>query len=141
MTSYKAKAYTLSIKAAPISGTVTDERNQTLPGVTVRVKNSTQGITTDANGKYTISADPDAILVFSFIGYITQEHPVSNSVVLNVKLLPQANMQNEVVAIGYQTIRKSDVTGSIASVKSSDLNLFAPTLGQALAGKVAGVQV
>ncbi|WP_083256986.1 SusC/RagA family TonB-linked outer membrane protein [Arcticibacter eurypsychrophilus] len=142
LTSYTVKVYALPTnKAAQITGTVIDEKNQTLPGVTVRVKNSTQGVTTDANGKYTLTADPGAPLIFSFIGYITQEHLVGNSSILNVKLLPQANMLNEVVAIGYQTIRKSDVTGSIASVKSSDLNLSAPTLGQALAGKVAGVQV
>ncbi|AMR30744.1 SusC/RagA family protein [Mucilaginibacter sp. PAMC 26640] len=127
--------------AIQVSGTVTDETNQPLPGVTVRVKNTTTGITTNVSGKYTITAEPGAILTYSFIGYVTQELPVNSSGVMNVKMAPQANMLNEVVAIGYQTIRKSDVTGSIASVKASDLNLSAPTLGQALAGKVAGVQV
>jgi hypothetical protein len=124
-----------------VSGTVTDENNQPLPGVNVRVKNITQGTTTDINGKYTISAASGTTLVYTFIGYIPQEVSVAKAGTINIKLKPQANMLNEVVAIGYQTIRKSDVTGSISSVKSSDLNLAAPTLGQALVGKVAGVQV
>jgi TonB-linked SusC/RagA family outer membrane protein len=135
LTSFTAKA------ATQITGTVTDENNLPLPGVSVHIKNTTQGVTTGVDGKYTLSVDQGAILVYTFIGYATQEVPVGNTAVINIKLMPQANMLNEVVAIGYQTIRKSDVTGSIASVKASDLNLSAPNLGQALVGKVAGVQV
>jgi TonB-linked SusC/RagA family outer membrane protein len=127
--------------ATQISGTVTDEHNQPLPGVTVRIKNTTQAVSTDVNGKYAISADQGTILTYSFIGYITREITVGSTALIDVKLVPQGNMLQEVVAIGYQTIRKSDLTGSISSVKASDLNLSAPTLGQALAGKVAGVQV
>ena len=134
----KTSPHTLAIQ---ITGVVTDENNQPLPGVNVRVKNTTVGTSTDANGKYTISAEPGSTLVYSFIGYLTFEAPVTTSATINVKLKPQANMLTEVVAIGYQSIRKSDVTGAISSVKASELNLSAPTLGQALAGKVAGVQV
>ncbi|MDB5000840.1 MAG: SusC/RagA family protein [Mucilaginibacter sp.] len=136
-----ATSHKILNQAIQVSGTVTDENNQPLPGVNVRVKNTTQGTTTDINGKYTISANPGATLVYTFIGYFPQEVPVASASTINIKLKPQANMLNEVVAIGYQTIRKSDVTGAISSVKSSDLNLSAPTLGQALVGKVAGVQV
>ncbi|RZK86594.1 MAG: SusC/RagA family protein, partial [Pedobacter sp.] len=82
-----------------------------------------------------------ATLVFSFIGYETQEILVSGSKTINVKLKESNNTLNEVVAIGYQKIRKSDVTGAISSVKASEMNLSAPTVGQALVGKVAGVQV
>ncbi|MET3978405.1 TonB-linked SusC/RagA family outer membrane protein [Mucilaginibacter sp. UYP25] len=128
-------------QAVQVNGTVTDENNLILPGVSVRVKNTTQGVTTDANGKYIISAEQGSTLVFSFIGYLSQEVPVTSAVTINIKLMPQANMLHEVVAIGYQTIRKSDVTGSISSVKASDLNLSAPNLGQALVGKVSGVQI
>jgi TonB-linked SusC/RagA family outer membrane protein len=134
----KTSPHTLAIQ---VTGVVTDENNQPLPGVNVRVKNTTVGTSTDANGKYTISAEPGSTLVYSFIGYLTFEAPVTTAATINVKLKPQANMLNEVVAIGYQSIRKSDVTGAISSVKASELNLSAPTLGQALAGKVAGVQV
>ncbi|QEM11476.1 SusC/RagA family TonB-linked outer membrane protein [Mucilaginibacter rubeus] len=127
--------------AKPITGTVTDETNLPLPGVSVRIKGSDKGTATNTNGKYTISAEEGAVLVFNFIGYDQQEVTVGSSSTINVKMKPKANMLNEVVAIGYQTIRKSDVTGAIASIKPGDLNLSAPSLGQALAGKVAGVQI
>ncbi|MBS7566865.1 TonB-dependent receptor [Mucilaginibacter sp. Bleaf8] len=123
-----------------VSGTVTDENNQPLPGVAVHIKNTTIGAVTDINGKYTIRAEKGATLVFSFVGYMAQEVSVGDAQ-LNIKLKPQYNILNEVVAVGYQTMRKSDVTGAISSVKASELNLAAPTLGQALVGKVAGVQV
>ncbi|MES2266987.1 MAG: TonB-dependent receptor [Bacteroidota bacterium] len=123
-----------------ITGTVIDETDQPLPGVTVKVKNTSVAVSTDTKGHFSINADRGATLVFSFIGYISQEVTYTGSP-LNIKLKPQANMLNEVVAIGYQTMRKSDVTGAISSVKASELNLAAPTLGQALVGKVAGVQV
>jgi TonB-linked SusC/RagA family outer membrane protein len=129
-----------SFRALPVSGSVTDENNQPIAGVSVHIKNSTTGTVTDANGKYTLNADKGTVLVFSFIGYLTQDITVGDGQI-NVKLKPQYNMLNEVVAIGYQTMRKSDVTGAISSVKASELNLAAPTLGQALVGKVAGVQV
>ena len=131
------------VKTVPlrISGTVTDETNQPAPGVSVIVKGSTTGIVTDANGKYTLAAEPGSSLVFTYIGYTRQEVVVGNRQQINIKLLPANTMLNEVVAIGYQSIRKSDVTGAISSVKASELNLAAPTLGQALVGKVAGVQV
>jgi TonB-linked SusC/RagA family outer membrane protein len=128
-------------QATSITGRVTDENNLPIPGVSIRIKGLTTGTSTDTNGKYSITADAGSTLVFSFIGYATQEVNVTAATTLNVSLKPSSNTLNEVVAIGYQNIRKSDVTGSIASVKASDLNLAAPTLGQALAGKVAGVQV
>ncbi|UEG54161.1 TonB-dependent receptor [Mucilaginibacter daejeonensis] len=124
----------------PITGTVTDENNQPIAGASVHIKNSTTGTITDANGKYKLNADKGTVLVFSFVGYLSQEVTVGDGQI-NVKLKPQYNMLNEVVAIGYQSMRKSDVTGAISSVKASELNLAAPTVGQALVGKVAGVQV
>lgn len=124
-----------------ISGTVTDEMNQPVPGTSVMVRGTKTGTVTDANGKYSLMAETGSSLVFTFIGYATQEVVVSSQQQVNIKLLPTNNMLNEVVAIGYQSVRKSDVTGAISSVKASELNLSAPTLGQALVGKVAGVQV
>lgn len=124
-----------------IAGTVTDEKNQPLPGVSVVVKGTQTGTVTDVNGKYALTAETGSSLVFTFIGYAKQEVAIGSKRVVDVKLLPANNMLNEVVAIGYQSIRKSDVTGAISSVKASELNLSAPTLGQALVGKVAGVQI
>ncbi|WDF56455.1 SusC/RagA family TonB-linked outer membrane protein [Mucilaginibacter sp. KACC 22063] len=124
-----------------VFGTVLDENGRPLPGVTVHIKNSNQGVSTDVDGKYILSAPKGTVLVFSFIGYFPQEKTIGDAANISVQLKPQSNMLNEVVAIGYQSVRKSDVTGAISSVKASELNLSAPTLGQALVGKVAGVQI
>ena len=126
---------------ASVSGTVTDQNNQPLPGVSVFEKKTKKTTVTDANGKYAISVEDGAILVFSYIGYDNQEVAVNGRQNINVILKESSNTLNEVVAIGYQKIRKSDVTGAISSVKASEMNLTSPTVGQALVGKVAGVQV
>ena len=126
---------------ATVSGTVTDQNKQPLPGVSVFEKKTKKTTVTDSNGKYSISVEEGAILVFSYIGYDNQEVAVSGRSNINVTLKESSNTLNEVVAIGYQKIRKSDVTGAISSVKASEMNLTSPTVGQALVGKVAGVQV
>jgi TonB-dependent starch-binding outer membrane protein SusC len=126
---------------ASVSGTVTDQNNQPLPGVSVFEKKTKKTTVTDSNGKYSISVEDGAILVFSYIGYDNQEVAVNGRQNINVTLKESSNTLNEVVAIGYQKIRKSDVTGAISSVKASEMNLTSPTVGQALVGKVAGVQV
>lgn len=124
-----------------ISGTVTDDKQQPLPGVSVYDKKTKKSTATDGNGKYSIALDEGATLVFSFMGFESQEVQVTASKTLNITLKESSNQLDEVVAIGYQKIRKSDVTGAISSVKASELNLTSPTIGQALVGKVAGVQV
>lgn len=134
-------ATALNNRFAAISGTVTDEKGQALPGVSVYDKQTKKTTSTDGNGKFSIEANNGATLVFSFVGFDTQEIIVSGNKLLNIKLKESSNTLNEVVAIGYQKIRKSDVTGAISSVKASELNLTSPTVGQALVGKVAGVQV
>ena len=122
-----------------VSGTVTDANNHPLAGVSVTVKNSKTGTSTDAAGIYTISVQEGATLVFSYTGYIDQ--PVkADQLTINITLKEEVQ-QLEEVSIGYQRLRKSDVTGAISSVKASELNLSTPTLSQALVGKVAGVQV
>ena len=126
---------------AMVSGTVTDQNNQPLPGVSVFEKKTKKTTVTDPNGKYAINVEEGAVLVFSYIGYDNQEVVVNGRQNINVTLKESSNTLNEVVAIGYQKIRKSDVTGAISSVKASEMNLTSPTVGQALVGKVAGVQV
>ena len=123
-----------------VTGAVVDENKQPIPGVSVYEKRSHKGVSTDINGKYAINVEQGATLVFSFVGYAPQEI-VANRTEIDVQLKPASNILNEVVAVGYQTVRKSDFTGAIASVKADELNLSAPTIGQALVGKVAGVQV
>jgi len=124
-----------------ISGTVTDTKGEPLPGVTVIDKSTGKKTGTDGNGKYSINVEAGSTLSFNYIGYEKSEILISGQTVVNVKLTESSNSLHEVVAIGYQKIRKADVTGAISSVKAAELNLSAPTVGQALVGKVAGVQV
>ncbi len=126
-----------------ITGTVTDETKETVIGANVVVKGTSTGVTTDLDGKYTITVpDNNAVLVFSFIGYTTQEIPVNGKKVIDVVLKEDGVMLNEVVAIGYATVKKSDLTGSVAKVDMDDLSK-APvsSFDQALGGRIAGVQV
>lgn len=99
-----------------ISGTVIDETNQTLPGVSVKVKNTATGAMTNSDGKYTITVAPNAVLVFSFIGYISQEITVANQKTVNVKLVPETSDLNEVIVVGYGTTRKENLTGAVDQV-------------------------
>ena len=122
-----------------VSGTVTDETNKPLQGVSISAKSSGKVAVTDANGRYSIAAASGSILTFSFTGLATQEIIVGAEV-LNIKMKDDVKVLDEVF-IGYQRLRKSDVTGAVSSVKARELNLSTPTLSQALVGKVAGVQV
>ena len=126
-----------------ISGKVSDASGQPLPGVTVVVKGTTQGTITNGDGDFSISNVPEnAILVFSFVGMTTQEIVVGNQSQINVTLESDFIGIEEVVAIGYGVEKKSNITGSIASVKSSDLeNRTSTDAAQALQGKAAGVQI
>lgn len=126
-----------------ITGTVTDENGQPLPGVTVIVKGTTNGTVTNMDGIYSISNIPDdARLVFSFVGMTKQEITVGNQTAINIVLAVDAIGIEEVVAIGYGIIKKSDLTGSVSTIKVEEL-LDRPTvnIGQALSGKLAGVEV
>jgi TonB-linked SusC/RagA family outer membrane protein len=124
-----------------VTGVVTDSQGQVLPGVSVYEKLTKKGTVTNSDGRYSITVQDNATLMFSYVGFITKELPVNNKTVLNITLASESNDLDDVVVIGYQKIRKSDVTGAISSVKAAELNLTSPTLGQSLVGKVAGVQV
>lgn len=126
-----------------ITGTVTDETNEGVIGASVLVKGSKTGTITDIDGKYSIEVpNKKAVLIFSFIGYATQEIAVAGKETVNVVMKEDGVMLNEVVAIGYGTMKKEDLTGSVAKVNMDDLNK-APVVSfdQALGGRIAGVQV
>ncbi|HTL08806.1 MAG TPA: TonB-dependent receptor [Chitinophagaceae bacterium] len=127
------------LRVLRISGTVTDEKQQPLADVSVMIKNTSRGVTTNAQGQFSIDANEGNILVFSATGFIAQEIAVSGAQ-MNVQLKSDVKVMEEVF-VGYTRLRKSDITGSISSVKASELNLSTPTISQALVGKVAGVQV
>lgn len=126
-----------------VKGKVTDESGQSLPGVNILVKGTTNGTTSDANGDYSLNvADENGILVFSFIGYTTQEVNIENRSVINITLVVDVISLSEVVVTGYGSQSKRDITGAVATIDSKQL-LSTPStnLGQALQGKVAGVTV
>jgi TonB-linked SusC/RagA family outer membrane protein len=125
-----------------VSGAVFDDTGLPLPGVTIAEKGTANATAADAEGKYNLRVADNAILVFSFIGYETQEIAVNGKTVINATLKGNAVQLNQVVVnVGYQSVRKSDLTGAISNIKSDELNSSTPTLGQALVGKAAGVEV
>ena len=126
-----------------VSGKITDENAQPLPGVNVLLKGTTIGTTTDSNGEYKLTlADANGTLTFSFIGYTTQEVAIDNRSKIDISLNPDVVALTEVVVTGYGTQSKRDITGAVASIDNKQL-LANPSanLGQALQGKVAGVTV
>ncbi len=125
-----------------VHGGVTDESGEPLPGVNVVVKGTTQGSITDINGKYQIDADSKSTLVFSFIGYNSRDEVVGGRKEINVKLTPSNLQVDEVVVVGYGTSKKSDISGSVASVSRDEMMKKAPTnILQGLQGAAAGVIV
>ncbi|MBV6647716.1 MAG: SusC/RagA family TonB-linked outer membrane protein, partial [Cyclobacteriaceae bacterium] len=126
-----------------VTGKVTDsESGEPVPGANVVVKGSSKGTITDFDGNFEISVSDGTTLVFSFIGFKSQEVPVGALGVVNVSLELDVAQLNEVVVIGYGQIEKKDATGSVASVKSDDFNggvIASPE--QLFQGKVAGVQI
>ncbi|MDB5062716.1 MAG: SusC/RagA family TonB-linked outer membrane protein [Mucilaginibacter sp.] len=130
-------------KVAPIkiSGNVTDQvTGEKLIGVSVKVKDTSQGALTDVNGNFTLTAPDNATLVISYIGYNTLEVPVSGHTTINIKLQSASKGLNEVIVVGYGTQKKVTVTGSVASVKGADLEKSpAVNLSNSLAGRLPGV--
>ncbi|WP_242082389.1 SusC/RagA family TonB-linked outer membrane protein [Aestuariivivens sediminis] len=127
-----------------ISGMVTDASvGDPLPGVTILVKGTTRGTSTDFDGNYTLTdVAQDAVLVFSYVGYKTQEINVSGQEVISIGLSPDLAALDEVVVIGYGTARKSDLTGSVVAISGNDLKEQPiPNVAEALTGRLAGVQV
>ncbi|MBN2639615.1 MAG: TonB-dependent receptor [Bacteroidales bacterium] len=125
-----------------ITGTVsTSEDGSVLPGVTIMVKGTTNGTTTDVHGNYSLQVNNDAkTLVFSFVGMKTLEVEIGNKTKLNVTLHPDVSGLNEVVVMGYTTKGKNEITGSAVQVKASDINLVpVTTADQVLQGKVPGL--
>jgi TonB-linked SusC/RagA family outer membrane protein len=131
----------LFAQTSTIQGKVSDSKGA-LPGVSVRVDGSTVGVSTDADGNYSISAPANGTLVFSSIGYNELKVPVNNRQNINVTLETESQSLSEVVVIGYGTVKKSDLTGATSTVKAERL-LDQPVtnVSQALQGKVAGVDV
>lgn len=125
-----------------VKGRITDDKNNPVTGASVQVKNTLRGAFSDIDGNYIIIAAANDTLVVSMLGMAKQEIPVAGKTVIDVKLLEESKILNEVVVIGYGTVKKSDLTGSVSTVKTVDLTkITSLNPEQGLQGKVTGVQV
>jgi TonB-linked SusC/RagA family outer membrane protein len=124
-----------------IKGRVNDEKGISLPGVSIVIKGTTKGTTTDASGRFELNvAQAGAILTFSFVGYTTFETAVTTESEMNIRLDPDLGLLNEVLVVGYGTQKKVNSTGAVDMIKGDALvNRPTPTVSQALQGKVSGV--
>ena len=125
-----------------ISGTVTDESGEPMPGVTIIVKGTANGVITDVEGKYALDAPADGVLQFSYLGYQSQEIEINGRAVIDVSLTEDVAALDEVIVTGYMVQKKANVTGATATVKSKDL-LKRPAFKTAsmLQGRIAGLNI
>ncbi len=126
-----------------VTGTVSSEEDGTLPGVNIMIQGTTTGTVTDVDGKYTLNVPgPDAVLLYSSIGYINKAITVGSRSIIDLVMFAEATELDEIVITGYGSVKKKDVTGSVTSVKSEDFNrgpLTSPS--DLLQGKAAGVMI
>jgi TonB-linked SusC/RagA family outer membrane protein len=136
-------AYAQVAGAHAVTGRITSDNGEGIPGVTVVVKGTTTGATTDVNGNYTVSVpDDNSVLVFSSVGYARQEIAVGKRTNVSQSLVPETQALNEVQVVGYGTQKKSQVTGAISSVSDEQLrDVPVANIGQALQGRAAGITV
>lgn len=133
----------VKVEKRSISGKVVNEKGEALPGVSILLKGTTRGTSTNEAGTYTLEVpESEGILIFSSIGYIPQEVPLASNTVVNVTLQSETKALKEVVVVGYGSMEKSDITGSMASVKATALSKVPfPRADQALQGLAPGVVV
>ena len=134
---FMASAQNITVK-----GSVVGSDNEPIPGAFVSVVNTSDGAVTDIDGRYTVSAARNAVLEVSYMGYVTQRIDVEGRTEINVVLLEDSQALEATVVIGYGSARKSDITGSIASVGGNELReIPANDITYALQGRVAGVEM
>lgn len=140
---YSDNTTTEILQGIEISGKITDFEGIEIPGVNVVEKGTGNGTITDTDGNYTITVtDENSILVFSFIGYLTEEILVGSQIQIDVNLIQDIQELESVVVVGYGTVKKSDVTGALSSVSEDQLKEMPTTnVNQALQGRAAGVDI
>ncbi|MDR2148104.1 MAG: TonB-dependent receptor [Tannerella sp.] len=133
----------MAIQDITITGTVTDEAGETLPGVTVLIKGANQGTVTDIDGRYSVNVpDESATLVFSFVGYASQEFVIGARRVINATFIEESRGLEEVVVVGYGTQRKVNLTGAVSVISGEDIASKASTdIRSAMQGQLPGVFV
>ena len=134
-------AFSSNFIDVPVSGTVTDDTGAPLPGVNILVKGTLIGTATDAEGRYSIIVPgPESTLVFSFIGYATQEIPVGTQSTIDVLLTTDIQSLNEIIVVGYGTQRTETVTGAVSSIKSADIvKNDVADVSNTIAGRMPGI--
>ena len=131
-----------AVVASKLTGTVTDENGAGMPGVTIAKKGTSSGANSDVNGKYSIDVNPGDVLVYSFVGYKSQEVKITNQSVLNIQLAVDAKSLEEIVVTGYGNQKKKDFLGSSSSIKSATIQeMPVVSVESAMQGRMTGVQV
>lgn len=140
---YKKEQYLeILVQQTTVSGKVTSEGGEALVGVNVLLKGTSVGTITDVSGAYSIEVPNDAILVFSYVGYKSMEVEVGSRSVIDVQLQPDFASLEEIVVVGYGTVKKSDLTGSVSSIKGEEIKEYPITsLDQGIQGRAPGVYV
>ena len=136
-------SYYAGAQSRTVTGKVTDTKGETLPGVSIKLKGTSVGATTSMDGRYSINVEGNnSILVVTYIGFVTQEVAVNNQTSLDIALVSDVQGLEEVVVVGYGTQKKVNLTGSVASVSSEQLEKRAVTKSSlALQGQMSGIQV
>lgn len=126
-----------------VSGVITDDKKEPVPGVSVQIKGTTRGVVSDVNGQYKITVPNEkAVLVFTSVGYLKKEVEVGNQSIIDIVLQTDNKSLDEVVVVGYGTVKKGDLTGAVTTISSKDFqNTVNTNVGQALQGRSTGVQV
>ncbi|WP_373516128.1 TonB-dependent receptor [Persicitalea sp.] len=138
-----AKVKVEAVVAQTVRGTVKDENGGLLPGVSVILKGTQRGTTTDTDGEFVLEVpDATSVLVFSFVGYSSQEVIVGTQSNLTISLVPESKALNEVVVIGYGSVKRKDLTGAVSQIDTKDIDAFPVSdVQQALRGRAPGVRV
>ncbi|MGY0037824.1 carboxypeptidase-like regulatory domain-containing protein [Pedobacter sp. NJ-S-72] len=132
------------LKQNIITGSVKDETNQPIPGVGIHVKGNSSGTITDSDGKFNISASPEAVLIITSIGYKTKQEVINNQDIINIILEQNNNeeLSSEVIVVGYGNLERRNLTSSVSTVRMSNINTIKkPSADLLLAGQLAGVTV
>ena len=135
---------TVSVHAqeSTLKGVIVDETNTPLIGATIQVKGGSTGAITDFDGNFTLKVKKGATISISYIGYKTQELKFNGQGSINIKMVPDNQALDEVVVVGYGAMKRSDLTGSVASVAAKDIEGFqTSSVAGALGGQIAGVQI
>lgn len=132
----------LQLNLVDITGRVVDSKGESLPGVSVRVKGTAIGTTTDAQGNFRIDAPENGVLVFSYIGFVSQEVSIQGRGSINIVLVEDTQALNEVIVIGYGTQKRSEITGAISTVQGREIaSVASGDVQEALQGRMAGVDI